>query len=159
MRRFAIKKPTNDSDGSCLARLVAQLQTGDSAALGQLYDATVGRVYALAHRIAGNRADAEEVTCDVYRHVWHNAKQFDSSRGSPLSWIMIIARNCAIDCCRRRRGPREVPNGAQSEQRHLADSAPTAEDLLYQFQRGTRVRAALASLNATQAMLISLAFF
>jgi RNA polymerase sigma-70 factor (ECF subfamily) len=137
--------------------LMKLLSSGDRAALGQLYDATVGRVYARALRITGNSADAEEVTCDVYQQVWQNAKKFDPQRGSPLQWLMVIARSRALDCSRRTRAQREALHVATGL--YESDSGPNADDVLYHYDMVPILRATLLQLSSVQARMIGLAFF
>src|SRR5262245_42254642 len=64
--------PQNDS----LRSLVAELSTGDEAALAAIYDATSRRVYGLAMRIVRDRAAAEEVVHEVYAQVWRQADRY-----------------------------------------------------------------------------------
>jgi RNA polymerase sigma-70 factor (ECF subfamily) len=137
--------------------LMQQLSSGDPAALGPLYDATVGRVYARALRITGNPADADEVTCDVYRQVWQNAKQFDPQRGIPLQWLLVIARSRALDCSRKNRAQRESLDVAASL--YQSESAPCIEELLHQREIAPILRATLLQLSPVQARVIGLAFF
>ncbi|HEX4050822.1 MAG TPA: sigma-70 family RNA polymerase sigma factor [Steroidobacteraceae bacterium] len=154
---FGHNKVTVHADDAQLLALLTQIQAGSISALSQLYSATVGKVYGLTLRITANRADAEEVTCDVYQQVWRAASQFDPKRGSLSQWILVIARNRALDCYRRRR-PHTAAQWAGG-QPPPQDDIPTAEEMVQQFEVGTRVRAAISSLSAVQARLIGLAFF
>ncbi len=135
------------------------MAAGQQQALEQLYDATVGKVYALALRILRNAADAEEIVCDTYSQAWESASQFDASRAAALGWLLMICRSRALDRLRqmRSRGSRSsVDLDAAGE---LADSGPAAEDLLSAMQEGSRVRSALAALSDERRKLVSLAFF
>ena len=40
---------------------------------------------------------AEDVLQDTYLTVWRKAGSFDASRASPITWLVTIARNRAID--------------------------------------------------------------
>jgi len=53
-------------DQAELYPLLAQVQRGDQQALGNFYDATVGRVYAIALKVTANPSLAEEIVSDVY---------------------------------------------------------------------------------------------
>jgi RNA polymerase sigma-70 factor, ECF subfamily len=145
------------SGGEHSTALMQQLSSGDTAALGRLYDATVGRVYARALRITGNPADAEEVTCDVYRQVWQNAKQFDPQRGIPLQWLMVIARSRALDCSRKSRAQRQSMHVAASLYEN--ESSPSTDEVLHQCEMAPILRATLLHLSSVQARVIGLAFF
>jgi RNA polymerase sigma-70 factor (ECF subfamily) len=145
------------ADSEQLASLMTRLSSGDAAALGKLYDETVGRVYARVLRITGNPADADEVTCDVYREAWQKATQFDPTRGTPLQWLMIIARSRALDCSRRNRAQLEGLRGASGF--YLSDAVPSTDEVLYQYEMVPQLMATLAQLSSVQARMVGLAFF
>jgi RNA polymerase sigma-70 factor (ECF subfamily) len=140
------------------AELIRRAGTGDPRALGQLYDQTSRLVYGLAQRILANFADAEEVTSDVYSYVWRSASTFDESRGSALSWLMVLTRSRALDRVRAR---------AQSSRRlQSIDAASTvpasganAEAAASLSERSGLVRRALEDLPPEQRELLELAYF
>ena len=72
--------------------LVARAQRGDVAAFEALYKANAPRVFALSLRLTGNRADAAELTQDVFVQAWQRLTSF---RGDAAlsSWLHRIAVN------------------------------------------------------------------
>lgn len=70
---------------------------GDQSALGELYDATSPMVLGLIRRIVGDASTAEEIALDVYRQVWRVASTYDEEKGTPLTWLLMMARSRAID--------------------------------------------------------------
>ena len=62
--------------------LVARAAGGDERAIGQLYDRYGAVLYAVAYRIVGQRADAEEVVLDAFAQAWREAPRFEAGRGS-----------------------------------------------------------------------------
>ena len=82
-----------------LAALVERMRLGQECALEELYDATVGKLYALASVVLRSREDAEEVVCETYAYAWANAARFDASRGNALGWLLMLCRSRAIDRC------------------------------------------------------------
>jgi RNA polymerase sigma-70 factor, ECF subfamily len=85
-----------------LVWLLAAVAKGDQAAFGRLYEATRAKLYGVAMRIL-HRADlADEVMQDAYLKVWRNAGDFDPRLASPITWMVAIARNRAIDLIRKR---------------------------------------------------------
>ena len=90
------------ADSATLGELSRQVQAGSQAALVRLYDLTASRVYAVAVRITGDIADAEEIAGDGYLQLWSNPGRYDPARGNPMQWLMIIARTRALDSCRKR---------------------------------------------------------
>jgi RNA polymerase sigma-70 factor (ECF subfamily) len=66
-------------------------------ALAELYDESSPLVFSITSRVLGHTADAEEITLDVYTYVWRSAAQFDSSRASVATWLIMLTRSLAID--------------------------------------------------------------
>lgn len=138
----------------CLERAA----TGDEQAFAGLYDESSGLVHSVALRILGNAADAEEVTLEVYTHVWRSAGDFDAGRGSVCGWLAMLARSRAIDRLRsgatRRASERELPEAfAIVDPGILPDEAGSASE------RRRFIQAALGSLSAEQRQAIELAYF
>ena len=77
-------------------RCIQRTARGDQQALAELYDLSSRLVYSVALRIAGNSADAEEIALDVYSQVWKLAKDYSPDRGSPTSWLVMMARSRAL---------------------------------------------------------------
>lgn len=73
-----------------------------------LYNQFRGRVYGTAYRMTGNRADAEDVTQEVFIRVF---KKLSSFRGysAVSTWIYRITMNCALDLLRRRKREQTLP--------------------------------------------------
>lgn len=76
------------AEDAALCALVARVGASDAQALQALYDATVGRVYAMARGIARNPQCAEDMTEDVYWQVWRKAVRFDRPRGPVMAWLI-----------------------------------------------------------------------
>jgi RNA polymerase sigma-70 factor (ECF subfamily) len=147
------------ADSTDLAELIGGVCREEQAALDQLYSLTISRVYALALRIVRNEADAEEVSCDVYQQVWRSARQWNPRRGSPLQWIMVIARTRALDTYRTRRWQRAQVHLDEAVDAYQGQAEPSVQELLEAFEAGSEVHAALSRLSAEQARLVGLAFF
>lgn len=71
----------------------------EPAALGQLFDAYFGSVFALVHRLLGDRTLAEDATSEVFFKVQRAAHSIDPSR-DPAPWLMTIATNVCRDLWR-----------------------------------------------------------
>ena len=86
-----------------LVRLLAAVADGDRAAFERLYAATRAKLYGVVLRIL-RRADlADEVMQEAYLKIWNSAGQFDPALASPITWMVTIARNRAIDLARKKR--------------------------------------------------------
>jgi|APDOM4702015073_1054812.scaffolds.fasta_scaffold54657_1 RNA polymerase sigma-70 factor (ECF subfamily) len=139
-----------------LALLVSDMRQGDRQALETLYEATVGKLYALAAAILRQIEDAEEVVCETYAQAWETADRFDPARATVMGWLLMICRSRALDLLRKRRTRREKQDLADLE-RFDEDVRPP-DELLSLMQQNSRVHAALSSLTPERRQLVSLAF-
>lgn len=90
------------SGSNQLEHLLAQIALRqDQAAFDELYTATTGKLFSTVLLIVKRRDIAEEVIQDVYVRIWLNANSYRSSSGTPMTWMITIARNLAIDLVRR----------------------------------------------------------
>lgn len=81
-------------DREMLERLLEQVALGDTEALGTLYEKTRGAVYGLTLSILKNAHDAQDATQDTFVKIWEAAGSY-KSMGSPMAWMLTIARNLA----------------------------------------------------------------
>jgi RNA polymerase sigma-70 factor (ECF subfamily) len=82
--------------------LLASVAKGDKAAFQRVYEATHGKLYGVVLRILRRQDLAEEVLQEAYVRIWSNAGQFNPGLASPITWMVSIARNRAIDVVRKR---------------------------------------------------------
>jgi RNA polymerase sigma-70 factor (ECF subfamily) len=75
----------------------------DRAAFDQLYRHTSAKLFGVCLRVLSDRAQAEEALQEVFVKVWTKADRFAASDLSPISWLVAVARNHAIDVIRTRR--------------------------------------------------------
>ena len=142
-----------------LAGLVQRIALGQQAALTELYESTVAKLYALARLILRNPADAEEVVCDTYSQIWQSASRYESSRGSVMGWMLTICRSRALDLLRQRRARERITvEQGEPEQAVEARTDEGPDSLLLALQQGSAVRNALESLSPIRRQLVSLAF-
>jgi RNA polymerase sigma-70 factor, ECF subfamily len=94
-------------------RLLIEAAQQDPARFADLYELNFERVYAYAIRRIGSRAEAEDLTADVFHHALANLKRFEW-RGIPFAaWLFRIAANLLAD--RWQRSGREVADESQIE--------------------------------------------
>src|SRR5213080_5071413 len=84
------------------AVMMRSFAAGDGAAAERVYEAYSSRIYGLGLVMLGNEAAAEDLVQDTMVKVWRNAERYDPARGSLDTWILLMARNLAIDALRRR---------------------------------------------------------
>ncbi len=85
-----------------LVQWLNAVSQGDRAAFEQLYAATRAKLYGVVLRILRRHDLADEVMQEVYLKIWSGAGQFNPGLASPITWMVTIARNRAIDLVRKR---------------------------------------------------------
>ncbi len=151
--------PCDDSEAfdARLMHWLGEMATGNERALGDFYDATLGKVYGVAVRIVGDSTLAEDVVTDVYHDAWNNAATYDQRRGRPLAWLLTICRNRALDRYRHESSAARTIEAAAAEQ--LPGSVDEPDVLLESIEEGHAVHALLATVSTEDRQLIALAFF
>lgn len=138
--------------------LIMRVAAGDQLAMTSLYDTSNRVLFGLLLRILKEHALAEEVLLDVYMQVWRQAASYDELRGSPMAWMLTIARSRAIDRLRSGRQElllRDSFEGFEENAKSEIDVEETAAIAEVQL----RVRDALETLPAEQREVIEMAYY
>jgi RNA polymerase sigma-70 factor (ECF subfamily) len=107
----------------------------------------------------GDFSVAEEVTIDVYTQVWRLASAYSEEKGSPLTWLPMIARSRAIDHLRSRARSVKEQERPIEVAFDLCHPDPDPETAAISGNRQQIVRDVLADLEPEQATVLQLAFF
>ncbi len=75
-------------------QLLLAVAAGDRDALATLYQRTRAAVYAMSLSLLHNAHDAQDITQDTFVRIWEKADSY-RPHGSPMAWILTIARNLA----------------------------------------------------------------
>jgi RNA polymerase sigma factor (sigma-70 family) len=139
-----------------LSAAIRRVAGGDRAALRLVYDATAAKLFGVCLRILNDRSEAEDVLQEVYLNVWGKAASFDEARASPITWLVAIARNRAIDRARsggvaRLSAPIEAADA-------IPDPTPLAAETLEAAQENSRLYSCLDELELRQSTAIRAAF-
>lgn len=70
---------------------------GSAEAFEALYRQCAPLFLGIARRLVGRRELAEEIVHDSFVRIWQSAGRYDPTSGQPLSWMVAIVRNRAID--------------------------------------------------------------
>ncbi len=133
--------------------LLRRMMDGDETALAALYDRYASLVFSVARRILGDRSAAEEILQDIFYQVWRTASGFDLSRGSLAGWLLVAARNRAIDRLRRQGA---APQSMQEETVALTSNLESA---VAQNVMLGKVKKFLEELPPEQRTALELAYF
>jgi RNA polymerase sigma-70 factor, ECF subfamily len=139
-----------------LVWLLAAVAKGDQAAFERLYEATRAKLYGVVLRIL-RRADlADEVIQEAYLKVWNSAGQFDPAMASPITWMVAIARNRAIDLVRRKS---EVSIEEEPEAMEIAAESPDPLAPREMGEELNRLLDCMGQLDEERRRLVLLAYY
>ncbi|MEM7353550.1 MAG: sigma-70 family RNA polymerase sigma factor [Acidobacteriota bacterium] len=114
-----------------LARRAAK---ADPQAWDEIIDLYGDRIYNLAYRFTGNKAEAEELTQDIFLKLYRN---LDRYRGDvPLmAWALRLSRNLCIDHYRHHRSRKQAETVSDEVLRHMPASDDPQRDSQYRERR------------------------
>ena len=136
-----------------LAGLLERCASGDNQALRRIYDREAPRLIALAVRVTGSRALAEDVLHDVFLQVWQNAGKYDPSRAPARVWLTTLVRYRALEI--NRRNGRERTGDILPD---VQDDQPDAYARLLANAEGAALHACLSGLDPVRRRAVTLAF-
>lgn len=125
---------------------------GDEGALESIFRRFSGPVYSVALRVLHDTGQAEDVMQEIFLQLWRAPQAFVQGRGSLGAWLVVVARNRAIDVLRRRKPTDSVDDVVLASPVNVADEA----------ERNTmmgKVREILAGLPAEQRHSLEMAYF
>jgi RNA polymerase sigma-70 factor, ECF subfamily len=142
--------PETDPDAS----LITAMATGNMQALDELYARHASGLLAFLQARLNNRQLAEEVLQDTMLAAWNNAANFRGD-SSVKTWLLVIARNRAINTQRKQR-----PQLVDVDKVYDLASTDTGpyEAVAREFDRSA-VRDALQDLKPEQREILVLFFF
>ena len=139
------------------ARRADRIRDGDAGALGELYDRHAAAALAVAMRVVGGRAEAEDVVHDAFVAVWRKIDRFDAQRGSLRAWLLTVVRNRAIDRVRARRTAVDVDD---ADDRSLLRTGPNPTwEAALDRAAANDLRRAMEALPDEQRRAVELAYF
>lgn len=77
-------------------KMQQRLARGEEAALGELYDRFASLVHSLAFRVMGDEDAADQVTREVFGHIWENPDAYDPRDGNMRSWIAAVTQRQSV---------------------------------------------------------------
>jgi RNA polymerase sigma-70 factor (ECF subfamily) len=144
-----------ETDRAVLVEALRGTARGDRDAFARAYASTSAKLFGVCLRILQQREAAEEVLQETYLTVWNKADQFDPRRASPMTWLITIARNKALDRARAAR-----PSAAPLEVAELvADAAPLPSQSAEWSDEHRRLHGCLEQLEPRHASAIRRAFY
>ena len=145
-------RPLNDPKD--IENAILRVSLGDRAAFSFLYDATSAKLFGVCLRVLNDKAEAEDVLQDVFVKVWHKAGLYKANGLSPMTWLITLARNAAIDRLRARK----TGNVDIDDVHDLSDGAPTPEAEAVAASERQRLLRCLEELEADRADAVRRAY-
>ncbi len=141
----------NDED------VMQHLALGHHDALAVLYDRYVRLVTSIALKIVRDKAEAQDVSQEVFLNLYRTVAQFDAVKGTTKMWILRLAYQRSIN--RRRYLQLRNAYGPDVEVTDVEPSAPAAVNRLLPAESRRLVRELLAELADRQRRTLELAYF
>lgn len=141
------------------AELHRRLVYGDESALNEAYAAYGGLVRAVAVRVTGSPAAAEDVAQEVFAQLWSRPYAFDARRGSLRTWLSTVAHRRAVDWVRSEARHRKDARADDSALQAIPDAGPRPDEAVVERERSLLLHSALAELPPTQREVVHLAYF
>lgn len=101
--------------------LLTRIARHDVDALSELYDRYAPRIYGLVAHILPSRGAAEEILQEVFARLWSESPSLRQEGGSVVAWLVVTAREAAVDRLRALR--MNTPNAAAGTSANVQKSA------------------------------------
>jgi len=145
-----------------LPSLMSRVALHDRAAFERLYRATCAHLLGVAFRILNNRDRAEEVLQEAFMNVWHGAGGYNAALATPMTWLINIVRNKAIDSLRAGKAERASTVALDDEDGShdvAADAALQPQQLLDDSLVKGRIADCMGTLHPSQRQALALAYY
>jgi RNA polymerase sigma-70 factor (ECF subfamily) len=139
-----------------LVWLLAAVAKGDEAAFERLYQATRAKLYGVTLRILRRPDVADEALQEAYVKIWRNAANYNPRMASPITWMVAIARNGALDVVRKKG---EVPIDDEPQAIEVAEESATPLAQREMTESLKRLLACLGNLEEEHRRALLLAYY
>lgn len=160
MTSAAFAPPPEDDASARLVGCLKRCARGEESALRTLYDATASHLLGVAFDILRHRGRAEEVLQDAFLRIWQSAARYDPLQSRPMTWLINIVRNRAIDVLRAQRA--ELAQTVPLDDEHgdrVVDFAPRPEQQLQRALATRHIESCLAGLGREQRQAVALVIY
>jgi RNA polymerase sigma-70 factor (ECF subfamily) len=107
-----------------------------------------------------SRERAEEALQEAFMNVWHGAGGFDASVAGPMTWLINVVRNKAIDALRSGKSERASTSLLDEEALAVAaDATQQPQALLERSLARLRIAECMGGLGASQRQALALAYY
>ena len=156
------------TDHPSLEALMSRAGRGDHPAFAQVYERTHTHLFGVAIRILGQGQAAEDALQEAYVSIWKNAANYRNDMNGqiiqPMTWLIAIVRNKALDAFRARSRRREdaLPESGDVDEDDAAaaiNPAPSAMQLFEQATQSLKIEGCMNALDGSHRQSLALAYF
>lgn len=143
------------------AALLNEIANGNRQSFRSLYDRYSGLMFSTINKVLNDSNDSEEVLQEVLNSLWKKAHLFNKGRGRPVTWLVSMARNRAIDRLRAKQRQSKLKKAYSME----VEVIPKTATGMGGFEAATRrdtcsaVRSAVLELTEVQREAIEKVYF
>lgn len=154
---------THTPENQRLVELLQRVSLRDHAAFKQLYDLTSAHMYGVALRFVRKREIADEILQEAFISIWQQAGSYASTLSTPMTWMISVVRNKALD--RLRRVKLEASHSCESEEEagefSLEDRelGKESEELLESAAERIALRRCVTLLDPPQRQSLALVYY
>jgi RNA polymerase sigma-70 factor (ECF subfamily) len=153
--------PSPHPDSGLLADQLARVALGDRAAFRRVYEMSSAHLFGVALRILNRRDLAEEVLQESFVSVWHKASDYRPSVAAPMTWLISVVRNRALDLVRSAamRHETSLPQNEDGTEYDTQDEKGNLLDMFEQATEALAVRGCMDTLDASHRQSLALAYY
>jgi RNA polymerase sigma-70 factor, ECF subfamily len=149
-------------DAQMARDLMAKIIRNDTKAFADLYDRFNRVIFSVVLNIVRNPAEAEEILQEVFVTLWNKRSDYDFSKSSPVTWMVTMARNRAIDKLRSNEYKGATNSSSLEDASAIsflqAEGANPLDDALLE-EKQKQIQNALATLPQDQQIIVRVAYF
>ncbi|MFX1678591.1 sigma-70 family RNA polymerase sigma factor [Mitsuaria sp. CC2] len=143
-----------------LRHLMARVALRDRAAFERLYRATSAHLFSVSLRVLRDEGRADEVLQEAYVSIWQKAASYQPEAATPMTWMINIVRNRAIDALRASRKERDSTIELNEEAMDVAaDASGDPHALFDESLVKTRIDECMLALAPAQRQALALAYY
>jgi RNA polymerase sigma-70 factor (ECF subfamily) len=142
------------SEAALEAARIERAQRGDAAAFAELYDQHLDRVFRNVLYRVGDRAEAEDLTQQVFVRAWQALGRYRVTGAPFVAWLLTIAHNLVVDHYKARREVTPL-----DDQVELPSREQDPMDQVIAGLRRDELRCALLTLRPDYQQVVALRFF
>jgi RNA polymerase sigma-70 factor (ECF subfamily) len=138
--------------------LLSRIKRRDPEALGELYDRCGNLAYSIILRIVPDREVAEDLLTQTFVTVWNQIARWKDARIEDLRlWLLLLARNHAIEYLRSRNEPlpKALPRPTALTQPSVLQDFPRPRN----NEQWTQLRYAFSTLTENESRVLEMACF